>query len=412
MREEHTSSSSIFFGFEQKGRPWTKFSLISITLFLITNKTTGFAQHPSPLFLVSSQQQNHNKRPIVFPTRHINIHNSVIIRSRARGTWTSQIMESTTPSTPIIPKDESNEQQEAKEEKVKEDQWNPQSYAEKARFVADLGVPIIKLLNPERGQRLLDLGCGDGALTVQLASSAPSLDIIGIDKSPNLIERAQQEYHSSAGNDGDNNENSINIEYLEMDAHQMPFHEEFDGVMSNAALHWMKEPDRVVDGVYRALKPGGTFAGEFGGHGNVRSIVDAVEQTLLSSRDNNDDYYYIQSTTNMTTSSFPECIRDMCPWYFPDVAEYTCVLERHGFVVQSMELFPRPVTLSEGRDIEDWLDVFGPTYLSIVPEEKREEFLNEVREVLRPKLYDSSTGLWSVDYVRLRFLAYKAPTAT
>jgi trans-aconitate methyltransferase len=140
--------------------------------------------------------------------------------------------------------------------------WNAQQYSEQGRFVSDLGMPVVELLAPRRGERVLDLGCGDGVLTAKLV--ALGCNVVGVDGSASMIGAAK----------------ALGLDARVMDGHALSFDGEFDAVFSNAALHWMKQPDKVVDGVWRALKPGGRFVGEMGGEGNVATIVAALETAL------------------------------------------------------------------------------------------------------------------------------------
>lgn len=139
--------------------------------------------------------------------------------------------------------------------------WNPESYAKNARFVSDLGEPLLQLLNPRPGELILDLGCGDGALTRKIAACCR---VIGVDSSFPQLQAAK--------------ERGINA--IHMDGHQLSFKRRFDAVFSNAALHWMKQPETVVAGVTNSLKPAGRFIGEFGGRGNVERIRCALHDTL------------------------------------------------------------------------------------------------------------------------------------
>ena len=142
--------------------------------------------------------------------------------------------------------------------------WNPAQYAEQARFVSDLGLPAVELLSPQPGERILDLGCGDGALTVTLLERG--CDVVGVDSSPDMIAAAKAR--------------GVNAHV--MDGHTLPFNHKFDAVFSNAALHWMTRPEAVIAGVWHALKPRGRFVEEFGGYGNVAAIVTAIESALSS----------------------------------------------------------------------------------------------------------------------------------
>ena len=140
--------------------------------------------------------------------------------------------------------------------------WDPERYARNARFVADLGMPVVELLEPQPGERILDLGCGDGALTAKLVEMGCS--VVAVDSSAEQIEAARE----------------LGLDAHVMDGHGLTFENEFDTVFSNAALHWMGHPDEVIAGVRRALRPGGRFVAECGGHGCVDTIVRALTENL------------------------------------------------------------------------------------------------------------------------------------
>ncbi len=136
--------------------------------------------------------------------------------------------------------------------------WNADDYNKNARFVSDYGHQVADLLGDIRGLRMLDLGCGDGPLTKELENRGA--DVIGVDASPAMIEKAKE----------------LGLNVAVMDARELTFENEFDAIFSNATLHWVKPPELAVAGVARALKPGGIFVAEMGGHGNVAAIVTAL----------------------------------------------------------------------------------------------------------------------------------------
>ena len=243
-------------------------------------------------------------------------------------------------------------------------EWNSYRYAENARFVSNLGQAVFDLLHPQPGERILDLGCGDGALTEKIA--AAGAQVVGVDASSDMVAAAiRRGLHARV-----------------MDAHTLDFSSEFDAVFSNAAMHWMKrDPDTVIEGVRRALKPGGRFAAELGGHGCVAALTVALCATL--------ECYGIANPA-------------LIPWYFPTPDEYRSRLECAGFHVENIALIPRPTPLPTG--MRGWLETFAIPFTRSVPEEKRPAFLDEVTERLRPVLCDDQ-GKWTADYMRVRFLA-------
>ena len=241
--------------------------------------------------------------------------------------------------------------------------WNPDRYAKNARFVADLGAPLVDLLAPKRDETILDLGCGDGILTLKL--SQLGCRVVGVDSSPELIAAARR----------------LGLDVRLADGEKLEFSAEFDAVFTNAALHWMKRADDVIAGVGAALKPGGRFVGEFGGQGCVRTIRNALVAAL--------ERRGIDGESRV-------------PWYFPTPGDYATRLERAGFRVDSIALFPRPTPLP--GDVTGWLETFGESFTSALQPESRRAYLEEVRAALEPQLRDAG-GTWIADYVRLRFMA-------
>lgn len=245
--------------------------------------------------------------------------------------------------------------------------WNSSRYAQNARFVSDLGQPVLELLNPKPGERVLDLGCGDGALTEKLV--AAGAQVVGIDASEDMVAAATRR----------------GLDARVADAYHLAFNSEFDAILSNAALHWMKrDPDAVIDGVWRALKTSGRFACEMGGFGNVAAITVGLCATL--------EQFGVENPAALI------------PWFFPNAQEYRRRLQHAGFVVDYIELIPRPTPLPTG--MRGWLETFANPFTNALPEQKRAEFLDAAVEKLRPALCDSR-GVWTADYVRLRFLAKK-----
>jgi trans-aconitate methyltransferase len=171
------------------------------------------------------------------------------------------------------------------------------------------------------------------------------------------------------------------------DARNLNFHQQFHAVFSNAVLHWIPEASSVAAGVYEALKPGGRFVGEFGGHGNIAAIMTALVATLRR--------HGVQ-------------LEDRLGWYYPTVAEYRRVLEQAGFEVESIQLIPRPTPLPTG--MKGWLETFRGSYLREKLGDQADAALAEIVDNLRFALCDSS-GNWTADYVRLRFRALKSEAA-
>ena len=193
--------------------------------------------------------------------------------------------------------------------------------------------------------------------------------VVGVDASANLIEAAR----------------ARGLDARVIDGERLAFAGEFDAVFSNAALHWMKRADDVIDGVWRALKPGGRFVAEFGGHGCVAKLVSALSAALARRGIDGER---------------------VNPWYFPTVEDYRQRLAARGFGIAWIALIPRPTPLP--GDVAGWLETFALSFSGALPEKDRPNFLAEVQEALRPQLCDAA-GNWTADYVRLRFAAIKHP---
>lgn len=243
--------------------------------------------------------------------------------------------------------------------------WDPVRYVANARFVAELATPVVELLAPAPGERILDLGCGDGYLTRKLADLG--CDMVGVDASAAQVETAR----------------SLGLDARVADAERLAFGPEFDAVFSNATLHWMRDPDAAIGGVWQALKPGGRFVGECGGAGCVAKVRAGLERSLAK-------------------RGFR--IEDHNPWYFATGPEYAARLKARGFRVESSVVIDRPTPLP--GDVRAWLETFAENFLRPIPAAERAGFLAEVQEDLRPALCGPD-GKWTADYTRLRFRAIK-----
>jgi len=248
--------------------------------------------------------------------------------------------------------------------------WNASLYNSKHDFVWKFGSDLLALLDARPGERVLDLGCGTGHLTAKIAELGAQ--VTGVDRSAEMVAAARTAYP--------------NLKFEICDARRLEFREEFDAVFSNAVLHWIHEPELVLQGVHRALRPGGRFVAELGGKGNIRAMKEAFDRALVE----------------MGAAKSGE----VQPWYYPSVSEYSGLAEKNGLEVAMITLFDRPTLLADGEPgMRNWIVMFAGEYLSKAGEARREEFLSRVEESLRPKLFRD--GQWWADYRRLRLVAHK-----
>ncbi|QDU78594.1 Trans-aconitate 2-methyltransferase [Polystyrenella longa] len=243
--------------------------------------------------------------------------------------------------------------------------WSAENYQREAAYVAKLGKSLIEWLQPQVDETILDLGCGDGTLTLELMKSGATVK--GIDGDPSMVAAAKGK--------------GITVE--QVSATELPYEAEFDAVFSSAALHWMRPPEQVIKRVHQALKPGGRFVAEMGGAGNV-NITRVALKAALARRGIDGEQYD--------------------PWYFPSAEEYKSLLEANGFEVQRILLYPRPTPI--GREVIHWVQNFGRRFVEPIPESEQPAFMNEVVEQVVPQLEQDEQG-YLKDYVRLRFVAVK-----
>jgi SAM-dependent methyltransferase len=230
--------------------------------------------------------------------------------------------------------------------------WNPELYQNQHSFVWKYGTELLPLLDPRPGEEILDIGCGTGQLTARIAESGAT--VTGFDSSPQMISEAGAHFPQ--------------VRFFVADVRTWSPSQAYDAVFSNAALHWVTDAGAAVRNIARALKPGGRFVAEFGGHGNIRLLLEK--------------------------GGLPN------PWYFPTIGEYATLLEKHGLETRQAWLFDRTTVLEDPeRGLRDWLTMFGKHW------QLSESDLDGLEERLRPYLFRE--GRWVVDYRRIRVHAVR-----
>jgi SAM-dependent methyltransferase len=247
--------------------------------------------------------------------------------------------------------------------------WSPADYASNAAFVPKLGAAALALLDPQPGEMIVDLGCGDGALTLQIMASGARA--IGLDASRGMVEAARARGVDAFVADA---------QALDLDSQAARFGQ-FDAAFSNAALHWMLDPDAVASGVFALLRSGGRFAGEMGGEGNLAALRRALREELVA-------------------RGYPVPAED--PQWYPSPEEFTRLYACAGFAEIEAQLIPRPTPLPSG--LAGWVLTFRAGMLDVagVPDAERPAVAAAVEARLEDQLR-LADGSWSADYVRLRF---------
>ena len=242
---------------------------------------------------------------------------------------------------------------------VSTSKWDAGDYARVGAFVAQLGGAALDLLDPQPGERILDVGCGEGTLTKKIIERGATM--LGVDNSPEMIEAARAK----------------GIEAVLMAAEGLPFTSEFDAAFSNATLHWVLEKEQAARAIFRALKPGGRFAGEMGGEGNLKSLREALDEELIIRG-------YVPPVEASNWYASPE--------------EFAAIYEAAGFEQIDARLIERPTPIEHG--VAQWVTTFRRGWLdrAQVPEPERAEIGAAVAD---------RVGSNIADYVRLRFIMRK-----
>ena len=248
--------------------------------------------------------------------------------------------------------------------------WDTKLYEDKHAFVWEYGSNLIEILAPKEGESILDLGCGTGQLTNQIAETGA--EVVGIDNSSEMIAKASTNYP--------------NLNFAIADGTNFAFEEQFDAVFSNAALHWIKPPEAAIECIQQVLKPGGRLVAEFGGKGNVEQIINAINEVIEENK------YAIASLIN--------------PWYFPSIGEYSTLLEQAGLEVNYATLFERLTPLKGGEEgMKNWLTMFAGSIIEDIKSDRSQKIIAAIEKKLSPNLWKDYT--WFADYKRIRIIAKK-----
>lgn len=252
--------------------------------------------------------------------------------------------------------------------------WDTDLYDNKHAFVSKYGEGVVELLDPKASERILDVGCGTGHLTHEIATRGAS--VIGMDSSPEMIQTAKETYPD--------------MQFVVADASSFKLtdlgaSEPFDAIFSNAALHWVHRAEAAIECMAAVLRVGGRFVVEFGGRGNVNTIVTSLQN----------------SVHKITGQKADRAIN-----YFPSIGEYCSMLEKHGIEVVAANLFDRPTRLEgDSQGLGNWIRMFRNEVLKPFAPEVQSQIIADVENQARSQLLRD--GVWYADYRRLRLVAFR-----
>ena len=249
-------------------------------------------------------------------------------------------------------------------------EWDPNLYDDKHDFVYKFGNEIVTLLDPQKDETILDLGCGTGELTEKIATLCK--EVVGVDSSLEMIRAAREKYKT--------------IPFRHLDAKAFDLGVTFDAVFSNSVLHWITDPEIVIKNINKHLRVGGRFVAEFGGKGCVAKVIGGIVEILDQ---NQVDYPALEDSL-----------------YYPSVSQYSQLLERNNFEVSLAMLFDRPTELKGGQDgLKNFIEMFFNWFFVNVPDQEKTHYIGQVEERLKDDLLQDST--WVADYRRIRVVAIK-----
>ncbi|MDJ0625758.1 MAG: methyltransferase domain-containing protein [Candidatus Caenarcaniphilales bacterium] len=249
--------------------------------------------------------------------------------------------------------------------------WDAHVYDTSLKYVADYGKELVDLLNPQKGESILDLGCGTGELSREIAKSGAI--ITGLDNSESMLEKAKSK--------------NGNIKYLNQDITSFQASEEYDAIFSNAVLHWITNQDKVLENLCKALKPNGRLVVELGAKDNVATIIGSIQELIK------EEGYPIKEVSDIV--------------FFPSIAEYATLLESKGFWIESISQFKRPTLILDGvQGFINWINVFGIILFENVPKDIKPKLIEKAANSMARKLEKDER--YFADYVRLRVVARKS----
>jgi trans-aconitate 2-methyltransferase len=249
-------------------------------------------------------------------------------------------------------------------------QWNPDDYARHSQSQERWARELLGLLNLQPYESVLDVGCGDGRMTFEIAKLAGR--VVGIDSSPEMVGFASRNFPERKFH---------NLSFQTANAAALPFRDEFDVVYSNAVLHWVQDHESALAGIARSLRSGGRCLLQMGGKGNSAQVIETFE----ASGSRPQDFTYA----------------------FHSADEYRPKLKQAGLTVDSVQLIPKDMVHPNRAAFTGWLRTAWQPYHRHVPESERDQFLEEVTDCFAAAHPPDPNGTFHVKAVRLQVSARK-----
>jgi len=260
--------------------------------------------------------------------------------------------------------------------------WNAAEYAANSAVQHSWAREIIARLNFRGDERLLDVGCGDGKITAEIARALPRGQVLGVDASPEMIGFAKKSFPPSK---------NTNLTFEICDARRLGnIAGNFNVVFSNAALHWVDDHEAVLQGAACVLKPGGRLIISCGGKGNAHDV-------------------YLALRPEMRLERWRPFFRKMpMPYFFYSSDDYKKWLPKYGFKSGSAHLVPKDAAYAGADGFATWIRTTWIPFVQRVPENLREEFIANVTRRYLAKHPPDKEGKVHVRMVRLEIDAIKS----
>lgn len=258
--------------------------------------------------------------------------------------------------------------------------WDPRLYSSNSSAQKDWGLTLLAKIELKGNERLLDIGCGDGKLSAEIAKNLPEGSVLGIDLSEAMITFARNHYPP---------EKFPNLAFMQIGASELTFESEFDIVFSNAAFHWMKDLEHILENLWKSLKPGGVLLAQCGSRGNAVEIFKIVDLMIENEKWN------------------PYFKGFLFPFGFYGPEEYGKWLKNAGFSVRRLELIPKDLALEGKKGLSDWLiaSILHP-YTQKIPQDLKEHFMNELVNSYIEANPPDEKGYVHVRMIRIEIEAY------